>query len=123
MPKKSTIRKHWEAGNDFCKLITGKSLVHVLYKAVDLFGEDIIKKFSNSAGVQFNPDDPYYVLGIHEDAQDIIVKAAYRALAREYHPDTGTKPDPTRFQKVTEAYQAILKARRCAKENAAPGAS
>ncbi len=31
--------------------------------------------------------DPYKVLGIVPSASDDEVKAAYRALARKYHPD------------------------------------
>ena len=31
--------------------------------------------------------DPYEVLGISPSATDDEVKAAYRALARKYHPD------------------------------------
>ena len=31
--------------------------------------------------------DPYKVLGISEQATDEEVKAAYRELAKKYHPD------------------------------------
>ena len=35
-----------------------------------------------------NPEKDYYaILGVMPDAQDIVIKAAYRALAQRYHPD------------------------------------
>jgi curved DNA-binding protein CbpA len=33
--------------------------------------------------------DPYRVLQVIPDADDEVIRAAYRALARKYHPDTG----------------------------------
>lgn len=58
-------------------------------------------------------EDPYAVLGIDASVADPQVQAAYRKLAREYHPDHNTSPEaPAQFQRVTRAYQAIRK-RRC----------
>jgi len=31
--------------------------------------------------------DHYQILGVIQDAEDIVIKAAYRALAQRYHPD------------------------------------
>jgi DnaJ-class molecular chaperone len=31
--------------------------------------------------------DYYRILGVLDDAEDIVIKAAYRALAQRYHPD------------------------------------
>jgi len=33
--------------------------------------------------------DPYYVLQVIPDAEPEVIQAAYRALARKYHPDMG----------------------------------
>lgn len=33
--------------------------------------------------------DPYHVLQVIPDAEDEVIRAAYRALARKHHPDTG----------------------------------
>jgi len=54
----------------------------------------------------------YYVLGLQPGAPFAEVKAAYRRLARHYHPDVN--PDNVEwanqhFIEVKEAYQAILK--------------
>lgn len=50
----------------------------------------------------------YEVLGVKEDASTREINAAYRRLAKKYHPDKGGDPD--KFQQVTEAYN-ILKSR------------
>ena len=50
---------------------------------------------------------PYKVLYITPDAPKFIVKAVYKALAFEYHPDRGG--DSERFQELAEAYATILK--------------
>ena len=53
--------------------------------------------------------DPYDVLGIEPGATLDEVKRAYRALAKEFHPDAN--PDDTvaanRFREVTEAYDLL----------------
>ncbi|MGY8826518.1 MAG: DnaJ domain-containing protein [Candidatus Latescibacterota bacterium] len=33
-------------------------------------------------------NDPYSVLGVSPDAEDIVIQVAYRALAQRYHPDS-----------------------------------
>ena len=52
--------------------------------------------------------DHYAALGVTRDATQDEIKRAYRALARELHPDTN--PDPTaseRFKEVTHAYEVL----------------
>ena len=56
-------------------------------------------------------DKSYYrVLGVLEDAEDIVIKAAYKALAQKYHPDKfdgDVKHAKACMQEINEAY-AIL---------------
>jgi len=51
--------------------------------------------------------DYYRVLGVLDDAEDIIIRAAYKALAQRYHPDKW-KGDPQeankRMSDINEAY-------------------
>ena len=48
---------------------------------------------------------PYSTLYLTADAPDFVVKAVYRALAFEHHPDRGGKREE--FQRVKEAYETI----------------
>ena len=61
--------------------------------------------------------DPYSVLGVSKNATDEEVKAAYRELARKYHPDNYGDDNPLRdlanekMQEVNAAYDEILRMR------------
>jgi DnaJ-class molecular chaperone len=58
-------------------------------------------------------------LGVSHDATQDEIKAAYRKLAKKYHPDTN-RDDPDaeqKFREVTEAYEALKD-----KPNGKPGA-
>ena len=54
--------------------------------------------------------NPYDVLGVPRGAKAAEVKAAYRELAKKYHPDTGGG-DEARFKEATEAFNAIKAAK------------
>ena len=64
--------------------------------------------------------DPYEILGIEPGATLDEVKRAYRALAKELHPDAN--PDDTvaanRFREATEAYDLLSDAERRAEFDA-----
>jgi molecular chaperone DnaJ len=53
--------------------------------------------------------DYYDVLGIGKGASDQEIKAAFRRLAKECHPDrcNGDRNSETRFKEVNEAYEAL----------------
>jgi DnaJ-class molecular chaperone len=52
----------------------------------------------------------YKILGVLDDAEDIIIRAAYKALAQRYHPDkwTGDKNSATqKMAEINEAYEIL----------------
>lgn len=52
--------------------------------------------------------DFYEVLGVQPGATDAELKAAYRKLAREHHPDANqVSADTTRFKQITHAYSVL----------------
>lgn len=52
--------------------------------------------------------DYYKALGIKKDATQKEVQAAYRKLARKWHPDVNKKPDAEdKFKEINEAYEVL----------------
>jgi molecular chaperone DnaJ len=57
-----------------------------------------------------SPQDPYRILGVSKDAGRRQIKAAYRVLAKRYHPDRNpSDPDAEeRFKEIQWAYEELL---------------
>jgi molecular chaperone DnaJ len=54
--------------------------------------------------------DYYEILGVSRDADEKAIKSAFRALARELHPDVSEAPDAEeRFREAAEAYEVLSK--------------
>jgi curved DNA-binding protein len=52
--------------------------------------------------------DYYQILGVARDASPEAIKAAYRKLARKYHPDVSKETGAeARFKEVAEAYEVL----------------
>ena len=57
--------------------------------------------------------DYYEVLGLKRGASEADIRAAYRKLARKYHPDVNKAPDAAeRFKEATEAYEVLSDAQK-----------
>jgi curved DNA-binding protein len=55
--------------------------------------------------------DYYKILGVEPTADDKAIKAAYRKLARKYHPDVSKEKDAeAKFKDASEAYEALKNA-------------
>uniref|UniRef100_S4R6G4 J domain-containing protein n=1 Tax=Petromyzon marinus TaxID=7757 RepID=S4R6G4_PETMA len=58
-----------------------------------------------ASGLDF---DPYAVLGVARSAPQSDIKKAYKALAREWHPDKNRDPNAEdRFVEITKAYEVL----------------
>jgi curved DNA-binding protein CbpA len=55
-----------------------------------------------------DPNDPYKILQVDSEAEDEVIQAAYRRLARKYHPDLATTPEAaTRMAAINAAWELI----------------
>jgi curved DNA-binding protein CbpA len=55
-----------------------------------------------------DPFDPYKVLQVDPEAEDEVIQAAYRRLARKYHPDLAKSPDAAdRMARINAAWEMI----------------
>ncbi len=59
-------------------------------------------------------NDPFSVLGISPSASEDEIKAAYRKLAKKYHPDVnqGSADSEAKMKEINEAYAEALKIKR-----------
>lgn len=66
--------------------------------------------------------DPYRVLGVDPSASDEEITAAYRRLARKYHPDlNGGSPEAEEKMKEVNTAYDLVRARRAGKDGASTG--
>ena len=67
---------------------------------------DPVRTLMQSSG--FAPtEDPYEVLHLRPTAPQAIIKAAFRELVKELHPDHGG--DAEQFKRVNDAYHKLVK--------------
>jgi curved DNA-binding protein CbpA len=49
----------------------------------------------------------YVLLGVARDATEERIRQAFRALARQYHPDAGTGSSADKFRQIVDAYETL----------------
>ena len=49
----------------------------------------------------------YVILGVARDASHETIRQAFRALARQYHPDAGTGSSAEKFRQIVDAYETL----------------
>ena len=55
-----------------------------------------------------DPVDPYKILQVDSEAEDEVIQAAYRRLARKYHPDLAETPEAAaRMAAINAAWELI----------------
>ena len=70
--------------------------------------------------------DYYAILGVHHDAELVVIKAAYRAMVKKYHPDTfeGEKAEAEeKIREITQAYETLSDTKKRAKYDKEYGAT
>src|SRR4051812_34685417 len=60
-----------------------------------------------------NIPDPYKILQVDPEAEDEVIEAAYRRLARKYHPDVAPGPEAQdRMVRINQAWEMLRDATR-----------
>jgi curved DNA-binding protein CbpA len=55
-----------------------------------------------------NIPDPYKILQVDPEAEDEVIEAAYKRLARKYHPDVSAGPDAQeRMARINQAWEML----------------
>jgi len=106
MSKKRTSKKMVNAlrdMDDLTKLITGHSIPDLVSRGARLLG--ITEKIETA--VKPDRTGPYAVLGVRQDASDLVIKASYRGLQKRFHPDTGLESDDVKSKAINKAFQEI----------------
>lgn len=49
----------------------------------------------------------YDILNIPIDADDAMIRSAFRKLARQYHPDAGSGSSAEKFRQAIDAYETL----------------
>ncbi|MDD5700636.1 MAG: J domain-containing protein [Dehalococcoidales bacterium] len=106
MPRNSKLIKNLRTIDTICKLTTGKRLSSIVSEGMQIFGEDILNKISSANQPKVDINDPYYVLGLHPDCPDFLVKAVYRQQMKQHHPDTGAV-SAAMAARINQAYETI----------------
>ena len=67
------------------------------------------------------PNDPFAVLGLSSSATEDEIKAAYRKLAKKYHPDLnpGDKAAEEKMREVNDDYTRCLQIKKTGRDPSA----
>lgn len=91
-----------------------KTVWSTVRRTFDGLGYDVPPRPSDeeySPPVPSTSDGPYALLYVTDNAPMPVVDAALRVLARMYHPDGGSEPDPRRMSQINAAYTEIKEKR------------
>ena len=80
------------------------------YENKHIYPQDILANASNSYFYQsMNIENDYYaILGVLPSAETIVIKAAYRALSKRYHPDVYKGANiAEKMADINEAYETL----------------
>jgi len=84
-----------------------------------VFPEKALREWFNAEQCPGESLTLYAVLGVSHTATDAEIKAAYRRLARTWHPDVCHEPDATeQFKRINRAYEVLRDSTKRAKYDA-----
>ena len=102
-PPAGQLLKFFQDVDDVSKILTGKGVKDLISRGVAVLGPEI------------QTNDPYSILGVRSTASQKVVDWAYRAMAHESHPDSGTNPNEEKMKAINSAYDKIKEERKGSK--------
>ena len=107
-----------ELGKELAKTVSEVVLTTVLKHNLNPAGNDQkqqenLKRAARQAKQALHDlknNSPYRILGVTEDADSEVIKAAYKAKAKKLHPDRPTG-SAEKMAEINEAYHQICKAK------------
>ncbi|PWA37869.1 chaperone DnaJ, Terminal organelle assembly protein TopJ [Artemisia annua] len=113
IPTSSFIQNQTPSSSSSSSFFGGGTLLftHRIYKN-SVLSSSVSSKSSRRRGgggfVVFAAADYYSTLGVSRSAGIKDIKAAYRKLARQYHPDVNKQPGATeKFKEISNAYEVL----------------
>lgn len=113
MPRKTPrLLKALRTADDVCRITTGRRLNEVAANVIEFFGEDFLGKAASKEEdiEEINRKLPYITLGVNPDCPNVVLRASYKAMIKECHPD-GAHPDTEKASRINLAYEDICKQR------------
>ena len=102
------ISKRTWVPTEMCWVIVSEALTELLPIIHDEFDTVDSRNLPEDIGSRKVSKTSLGVLHLTEDAPEFLIKAVYKRLAKQYHPD-GDEPNEEHFKKVSEAYKSIKK--------------
>jgi DNA repair exonuclease SbcCD ATPase subunit len=103
--------KSWEFSEAFRNIIWGLSTCKNYELLLSILNDFTTSDEEQDTHEQDDDiEDWYDLLGVNSDADDQIIKKAYREFAKKHHPDknNGDKESEEKFKKATEAYENLI---------------
>lgn len=107
MARKKGVMRTLKDADDVLRLLTGKRFSHISARAFDLWIRPRLEKAAREVPA---PDARYALLEVSPGCGEFVLKAAYRAQMRLFHPD-GTHPNEEMAKAINEAYESICQER------------
>ena len=99
--------------NDYISMVTKNRASQIIMSSIITAFINTFVEYGKNPSIQQmqRQDDAYKTLGLSRNASNDEIRAAYRKLAKLYHPDNSSTGNTEMFTKINEAYHTIIDSR------------